>query len=93
MKVTDSNDVLLDQIAKLRKNDIIDLQNAMAFEKMAKEKAQADYRECMLNLQEVRQKVQKFELRELVVTEELTKTKEALKKEQFENQRLREVSV
>ena len=37
--------------------------------------------------------MQKFELRELVISEELSKAKEALKKEQFENQRLREVSV
>ena len=60
-EVAERNDKLLGQMALLQKTELTDLQNAVMFEKMAKEKAQADAKESMLNIKNLMDQVGKLQ--------------------------------
>ena len=60
-EVAERNDKLLGQMTLLQKTELTDLQNAVMFEKMAKEKAQADAKESMLNIKNLMDQVGKLQ--------------------------------
>ena len=49
------------QMTLLQKTELTDLQNAVMFEKMAKEKAQADAKESMLNITNLMDQIGKLQ--------------------------------